>query len=211
MGLADVINGMLAGPRGQPQQQPQESRGGMSPVTMAVLGVLAYKALKGSGILGGSQPAATGESGAPGGAESGGTGGLGGLLGGLLGGAGGSQRGSGDLAGGLGGLLGGASAGSLLSGGLSNLIKDLQNAGHGQAAQSWVGTGPNQPIPPNELGDAIGEDTIAALSKQTGMSRGDLLAALSRHLPEVVDRLTPQGRVPNEREAQQLAESRPAA
>jgi uncharacterized protein YidB (DUF937 family) len=43
------------------------------------------------------------------------------------------------------------------------------------------------------------------------MSRNDLLAALSRHLPEVVDRLTPQGRVPNEREAQQLAESRPAA
>lgn len=220
MGLADVINGMLAGPRGQPEQQPQESRGGMSPVTMAVLGVLAYKALKGSGILGGSQPAAAGESGASGGTESGSTGGglggglggsLGGLLGGLLGGMGGSQRGSGDAAGGLGGLLGGASAGSLLSGGLSNLVKDLQNAGHGQAAQSWVGSGPNQQIPPNELGNAIGEDTIAALSKQTGMSRSDLLAALSRHLPEVVDRLTPQGRVPNEREAQQLAESRPAA
>jgi uncharacterized protein YidB (DUF937 family) len=188
----------------------------MSPVTMAVLGVLAFKALKGSGILGGSQPAAAGESEATGGAESGSTGGglgggLGGLLGGLLGGAGGSQRGSGDVAGGLGGLLGGASAGSLLSGGLSNLLKDLQNAGHGQAAQSWVGSGPNQQIPPNELGNAIGEDTISALSKQTGMSRNDLLAALSRHLPEVVDRLTLQGRVPNEREAQQLAESRPAA
>lgn len=211
MGLADVINGMLAGPRGQPQQQPQESRGGMSPVTMAVLGVLAYKALKGSGILGGGQPAAAGERGTTGDAESGSSGGLGGLLGGLLGGAGGSQRGLGDLAGGLGGLLGGASAGSVLSGGLSNLIKDLQNAGQGQAAQSWVGSGPNQPIPPDQLEDAIGEDTITALSRQTGMSRSDLLAALSRHLPEVVDRLTPQGRVPNEREAQQLAESRPAA
>ena len=213
MGLADVISGMLAGPRGQPQQQPQESRGGMSPVTMAVLGVLAYKALKGSGILGGGQPAASGQDEPTGGAqgESGSSGGLGGLLGGLLGGAGGSQRGLGDLAGGLGGLLGGASAGSVLSGGLSNLVKDLQNSGHGQAAQSWVGTGPNQPIAPNELGAAIGDDTIDALSRQTGMSRSDLLAALSRHLPEVVDRLTPHGRVPNEREAQQLAESRPAA
>jgi len=211
MGLADVINGMLAGPRGQPQQQPQESRGGMSPVTMAVLGVLAYKALKGSGILGGGQPAASGQDEDTGAAQSGSGGGLGGLLGGLLGGAGGSQRGLGDLAGGLGGLLGGASAGSVLSGGLSNLVKDLQNSGHGQTAQSWVGTGPNQPIAPNELGAALGDDTIDALSRQTGMSRNDLLATLSRHLPEVVDRLTPNGRVPNEREAQQLAESRPAA
>lgn len=211
MGLADVINGMLAGPRGQPQQQPQESRGGMSPVTMAVLGVLAYKALKGSGILGGGQPAASGQGEDTGAAQSGSGGGLGGLLGGLLGGAGGSQRGLGDLAGGLGGLLGGASAGSVLSGGLSNLVKDLQNSGHGQTAQSWVGTGPNQPIAPNELGAALGDDTIDALSRQTGMSRNDLLATLSRHLPEVVDRLTPNGRVPNEREAQQLAESRPAA
>lgn len=213
MGLADVINGMLAGPRGQPQQQPQDSRGGMSPVTMAVLGVLAYKALKGSGILGGGQPSASGQGEDTGGAqgESGSGGGLGGLLGGLLGGAGGSQRGLGDLASGLGGLLGGASAGSVLSGGLSNLVKDLQNTGHGQTAQSWVGTGPNQPIAPNELGTALGDDTIDALSRQTGMSRGDLLATLSQNLPEVVNRLTPHGRVPNEREAQQLAESRPAA
>jgi uncharacterized protein YidB (DUF937 family) len=200
MGLADVINGMLAGPRGQPQA-PQQSRGGMSPITIALLGLLAYKAFKGSGQ---PDPRAAGP------AEPG-TGGLGGLLGGLLSGAGGgAQGGLGNLAGGLGGLgglFGGASAGSTLSSGLSNLINDLQNAGHGQTAQSWVGTGANQPIAPNELGNALGDDTVQTLSNQTGMSPSDLLAALSRHLPEVVDQLTPDGRMPTQTEAQQLAES----
>ncbi len=203
MGLADVINGMLAGPRGQPQI-PQQSQGGMSPITIALLGVLAYKAFKGSGMTSGAQSAPG--TAAPGGP---GTGGLGGLLGGLLGSAGGTQRGLGDLAAGLGGLFGGASAGTTLTSGLSNLINDMQNAGHGQAAQSWVGTGPNQAIAPNELATALGDDTVQALSNQTGMSPSDLLAALSRHLPEVVDRLTPQGRLPTESEAQQLAQSGP--
>jgi len=202
MSLADVINGMLAGPRGQPQT-PQQSRGGMSPITIALLGVLAYKALKSKGMTSGGQPAP--ETGGTG------TGGVGGLLGGLFSGASGTQGGLGDLAGGLGGLFGGASAGNTLTSGLSNLINDLQNAGHGQAAQSWVGTGPNQPIAPNELANALGDDTVQALSKQTGMSPSDLLAALSQHLPEVVDRLTPEGRVPTLSEAQQLAQSGPEA
>ncbi len=200
MGLADVINGMLAGPRGQPQA-PQPS-GGMSPITIALLGLLAYKAFKGSGTSGGGQPAP--------GTTRGDAGGLGGLLGGLFGGAGATQGGLGNLAGGLGGVFGGASAGSTLTSGLSNLINDLQNAGHGQTAQSWVGTGPNQPIAPNELAKALGEDTVQSLSNQTGMSPSDLLAALSRHLPEVVDRLTPEGRLPTQSEAQQIAQSEPA-
>ena len=206
MGLLDVVNGVLNGPRGQSQPQPA-AKGGMSPMTMAILGVLAYKALKGSGVLGGAQPAAPGSedrqapslvpsAGAPGG-------GLGDILGGLLGGGG-------STSGGLGGLLGGASAGGALSGGLANLLKDLQNAGHGQAAQSWVGTGPNQPIAPNDLAAALGGDTLDALTKQTGMTRGDLLAGLSQHLPGVVDQLTPQGRLPSGKEAAQLVESAPA-
>ena len=213
MGLLDVINGMLAGPRGQGQpQQPDSAKGGMSPVTMAVLGVLAYKALKGSGILGGAQPAAGGEASptpaaAGTGTASGGfadiLGGLGGLLGG--GASTGTQGGLGDLvSGGLGGLFGGASTGSTLTSGLANLVKDLQNAGQARAAQSWVSTGPNQPIAPDDLGAAIGEDTVQALTKQTGMSRDDLLAALSQHLPEVVNQLTPQGRLPTEGEAAEL-------
>jgi uncharacterized protein YidB (DUF937 family) len=190
MGLLDLVNGVLNGAGGQAQPN---ARGGMSPMTMAMLGLLAYKTVKSSGILGGAQPAAQG-------------GGLGGVLDGFLGGApAGVESGlSNILPGGLGGLFGGASAGTALSGGLANLIQDLQNAGHGQPAQSWVGTGPNQQIPPNDLAAAIGGDTLDALVKQTGMSRDDLLAGLSQHLPGIVDKLTPQGRLPTGKEAAQL-------
>jgi uncharacterized protein YidB (DUF937 family) len=109
----------------------------------------------------------------------------------------------------LDGLLSGAAAGTVLSGGLGNLIKDLQNAGQGQAARSWVTTGPNQQIAPNDLAVALGADTVEALSKQTGMTRDDLLAGLSQHLPGIVDQLTPQGRLPTENEIGELVESAP--
>jgi uncharacterized protein YidB (DUF937 family) len=217
MGLLDVVNGMLNGPRGQRQPQP-EAKGGMSPITMAILGLLAYKAVKGSGVLGGAQPAAPGGADRPppvppGRMASAGTpgGGLADILGGLLGGAPAKPGSSlNDLIpGGLGGLLGGAAAGTVLSGGLGTLIKDLQNAGLGQAAQSWVATGPNQQIAPNDLAAAIGADTIDALTKQTGMTRDELLAGLSQHLPGIVDQLTPQGRLPTEKEAAQQLESAP--
>jgi uncharacterized protein YidB (DUF937 family) len=202
MGLLDVVNGVLNGPRGQSQPQP-DTKGGMSPMTMAILGLLAYKALKGGGILGGAQPAPQG-----GGDRQTPGGGLGDILGGLLGG--GPAGAGSSTSGGLGGLLGGASVGAALSGGLANLLKGLQNAGQGQAAQSWVSTGPNQPIAPNDLATALGDDTLDVLTKQTGMTRADLLAGLSRHLPGVVDQLTPQGRLPNGKEAAQLLESAPA-
>jgi uncharacterized protein YidB (DUF937 family) len=166
--------------------------------------VLAYKALKGSGILGGAQP--TADAGTGGGLGNV-LGGLGGVLGGgASGGAyGGSQGSLGDLlSGGIGSLLGGASAGGTLTSGLSNLIAGFENAGQARAAQSWVGTGPNQPIAPNDLGAALGEDTIQALTERTSLSRDDLLAALSQHLPEVVNQLTPQGRLPTASEAGKL-------
>jgi uncharacterized protein YidB (DUF937 family) len=87
------------------------------------------------------------------------------------------------------------------------LIKDLQSAGQGQAAQSWVGTGPNQPIEPNALGAALGTETIDALVAHTGMSREQLLTGLSGHLPGIVDQLTPQGRLLSEGEAAQLLDA----
>jgi uncharacterized protein YidB (DUF937 family) len=164
---------------------------------MALLGLLAYKAFKGSGTAARAPGADTT-------AGNGRGGGLLGGLGGLLGGAGGAQGGFADLAGRLGGLFGGASAGGALSSGLSNLIRDLQGAGVPQA-QSWVGSGANQPVSPDQLGEALGGHTVDELTRQTGMSRGDLLSALSQHLPDVVDRLTPHGRLPSEGEAQQLA------
>ncbi len=104
----------------------------------------------------------------------------------------------------MGGLLGGAAAGSVLSGGLDNLIKGFQQSGHGRAAQSWVGTGPNQEIAPNQLADALGSDTLDALSRQTGLRREELLDGLSQQLPDLVDQLTPHGRLPTAEEASRM-------
>jgi hypothetical protein len=124
-------------------------------MTMVLLGLLAYKALKSSGglgsVLGGSLPAPAGTgrmtAPSPSGVNPGNPGGgaLGEILGGLFGGASSGTGPGGSLGGlipgGLGGLLGGAGAGSVLSGGLGNLIKDLQNNGQGEIAKSGVANG----------------------------------------------------------------------
>ena len=179
-------------------------------MTMALLGLLAYKAFKSSGglgsVLGGSQPSPVGAG--PGGMNPGNPGGgaLGEILGGLFGGTSSGTGPGGSLGGlipgGLGGLPGGA--GSVLSGGLGNLIKDLQNNGQGQVANSWVANGPNQAIAPGSLEAAVGVDTLDALSKQTGMKREDILSGLSQQLPDLVDHLTPDGRVPTQEEAARM-------
>jgi uncharacterized protein YidB (DUF937 family) len=127
------------------------------------------------------------------GAQSGARASGGGLLG-MLGG----QGGAGGL---LGGLLGGGSAAGLLSGGLGELLDRFSGSGHGDVAKSWVGTGPNREIETPQLEQALGEDTIATLTQQTGLSREELLARLKTVLPTAVDKLTPQGHIPSETEA----------
>src|SRR5215469_10428906 len=119
MGLMDVLNGMQNGPRGNANSS------GMSPVTMAVIGLLAYKALKSFTAQPGAAPAgsAPGRSGPP------------------------AQ----NTGGGLGGILGGGAAGSVLSGGLNDLLKQFQQAGQGGAANTWVGSGPNKAISADDL------------------------------------------------------------
>jgi uncharacterized protein YidB (DUF937 family) len=114
----------------------------------------------------------------------------------------GSAGGQGGL-GGLGGLLGGLggagsapSAGGFLGGGLNQLVDLFTKNGQGQTVQSWVGPGPNQQIAPPQLERAIGPDVLDTLSKQTGLSRDELLARLSRELPQAVDKYTPEGRLP---------------
>jgi len=211
MGLLDILQGMQNGPRGQRQPSSSGSGGGMSPVMMALLGLLAYKALKGSG----GQAATPGGMGRPASHPSGGTvnasnpgGGLGDVLGELQA----KWRSGASLAdmirGGLDGLLGGAAAGSVLSGGLGNLIKEFQQSGHGRTAQSWVGTGPNQEIAPNDLANALGNDTLNALSQKTGLGREDLLTGLRQHLPDLIDKLTPNGRLPTHEEASRMVLSK---
>ena len=108
------------------------------------------------------------------------------------------------IPGGLGSLLGGAGAGGLLTGGLGKLLQDFQNSGQGGAMQSWIGNGPNQPISPKNLESAIGNDTLDALAKRTGMNRDDLLTQMSQTLPGLVDKLTPNGRLPTQEEASRM-------
>ena len=197
MGLLDILNGMQNGPHG-PSNPSTQSNGGMSPLTMAILGLLAWKAVK-HFTQDNAQPNAAPNSAPPPAPPSGGGlgGGLGGALGGALGGGGGL---GGLLSGGLGGLLAGGAAGGALSGGLGDLLNQLKQNGHGDTADSWVGKGENKQIAPNDLANALGADQIDQLSAQSGMSRDDLLNGLSQYLPKVVDHLTPDGRLPNDSE-----------
>ena len=188
MGLLDIINGMQNGPRGQSTPAPAGS-GGMSPITIALMGLLAYKAIK---HLSPGQPAGT--SAAPTTASAS----EGGIAGQIPGGLGGLLQGS------LGGLLAGGAAGSVLSGGLNDLLKQFQQSGQGEVAHSWVGTGPNEEISPDDLSKALGEDQIKTLMAHSGMSRDELIAGLSQQLPELIDKVTPNGRLPTEQEASRL-------
>lgn len=114
--------------------------------------------------------------------------------------------GLGDLLGGLGGALGGATSGSVVSGGLGDLVDRFRQSGHGDKADSWINAGAtNAEVAPADLETTLGEDTIAELTQKTGLSRSELLERLSRTLPEAVNQLTPQGRLPTEAEAQGFA------
>jgi uncharacterized protein YidB (DUF937 family) len=107
----------------------------------------------------------------------------------------------GGAPGGLGGLLGqlgGGSAGGLLSGGLGELIDRFKQSGLGETADSWVRPGPNKQVAPSQLEQALGPEVLETLSRHTGLSKGELLARLSRELPEAVDKYTPEGRLPTE-------------
>jgi uncharacterized protein YidB (DUF937 family) len=77
------------------------------------------------------------------------------------------------------------------SGGLDGLMAKFQQGGAGDIAKSWVSTGPNLPISPDQLGQALGPDML----KQLG-GGNDMLGQLSQLLPQVVDGLTPEGKMP---------------
>lgn len=195
MGLIDVLNGMKNGPRGQSASSGSAggstggSGGGMSPITMGLLAWLAYKALKGGGILGSGASPAQAQPQTPLGQPSPQP----------------DQVGGPDWLDGLGKLIAGGAGGSILSGGLGELIKKLQQGGQGQAAQSWLGTGPNQSVSTGDLEKALGGDTLEELSRQTGVPRDQILSELSEHLPKTVDTLTPDGRLPSDKEASRWA------
>lgn len=109
-------------------------------------------------------------------------------LGKMLGHAGGG--GGGDLVGALGGLLGG-------EGGLEGLVSQLGAGGLGDIVGSWVDTGENKPVDPQQLAAALGPEKVAQLAGQSGLSIEALLPVLASALPSIIDAITPDGKVPS--------------
>jgi uncharacterized protein YidB (DUF937 family) len=89
------------------------------------------------------------------------------------------------------GLIGG-------QGGLNNLIGQFASKGLGDLIGSWVGTGKNLPISPDQIKSVLGEDKLKSLAANLGLSSNDVTSHLSNLLPNVVDKLTPDGKVPEE-------------
>ena len=147
-------------------------RGGMSPMMLGLMGLLAYRTLKGKGrladMLGTNQP--------------------------------GGSAGNAPAGGGLGGVLGGGS----LSAGLKDVLERFRQSGHDDKVQSWVSTGANKQIAPNEIEQALGEERVQWLMEQTGLPRDQLLQGLSGELPQAIDKLTPDGRIPTDDELSRL-------
>ena len=82
--------------------------------------------------------------------------------------------------------------------GLSGILAKLQQGGLGDAAQSWVGTGANQPVSPDALGGALGPDLMGMIARQLGGNQQQAAGTLADLLPGLIDQLTPQGRLPTD-------------
>jgi len=85
-------------------------------------------------------------------------------------------------------------------GGLGGLLAQLQQAGLDDAVRSWVGTGENKPVHPDDLGDALGKKAVGQMADQAGCKPDDFLSQLAKALPGIIDQLTHDGRVPNQQE-----------
>jgi uncharacterized protein YidB (DUF937 family) len=103
------------------------------------------------------------------------------------------------------GLLGGIVGAGMVSvvsgiiekhGGLQGVVSEFEKNGLGPTVKSWVGTGPNQPISPEDLHRALGPDLLQQLSEKSGLSVAELTQKLSQILPQAVDTLTPGGSIP---------------
>ena len=147
-------------------------------------------------VLGGAMGRSRGGD-APGGGLPGGMGGLGGILGGALGGGG--------LRGGLGGrnamlavLLPLAMQWIQRNGGIGNVLQRANQRGYGRQADSWVGTGDNEPLDPNAIDDMVGHDEVLRMSRQLGLPEQDVKEGFAEILPEMVNQLSPEGRMPQD-------------
>jgi uncharacterized protein YidB (DUF937 family) len=82
-------------------------------------------------------------------------------------------------------------------GGVQGIITQMEQQGLGATVKSWVGSGPNQPISPTQVHQAFGPQILSELAAKTGLNPQDLAAKISQVLPQVVDKLTPNGQVPS--------------
>ena len=93
--------------------------------------------------------------------------------------------------------------GGLLSG-LGGLLDKLEQGGLSHATNSWVGSSQNQPVSSNQLSSALGPDLIKVLAQRSGLSEEEVGKQLSQVLPGLVDKLTPNGRLPTAAELSQM-------
>jgi uncharacterized protein YidB (DUF937 family) len=138
--------------------------GSTSPIMLGLMGLLAYRTLKGKGRLA-------------------------------------DMLGTGAAPSGTGGAVGGNTG---LGSGLKDLLDRFRQNGQEDKVQSWVSTGANKPIAPQEIEQALGDERIEWLVEQTGMPREQLLQGLSGELPQAIDKLTPDGRLPTDEELSRL-------
>jgi uncharacterized protein YidB (DUF937 family) len=175
----------------------QQSGSGGSLMRMAVIGALAYHMIKNRGGLsnlfgfgGSTSPQSTTGAQADTSAET-------------------PPASSGIQSAGLGGLTGllsqvsDGNAGGAISGGVQHLLDSFRQNGMGEKIESWISNSQNKSISPGEMEQGLGSDMVNWLTNETGMAKDELLAGLSRFLPEAVDKLTPKGKVPTAEEAQQ--------
>lgn len=123
------------------------------------------------------------------------------VIGGLVSGSGGNPQMGNVLASLLSGSQGGMQQGGAQApgaGGLGGLMSAFQQAGLGDVMQSWINQGSNQPISPDQLHNVLGPNQAQAMANNAGMPLQDFLTQLSQHLPQAVDKMTPDGKLPDE-------------
>ena len=93
------------------------------------------------------------------------------------------------------------------AGGIQGIIEKFQSSGLGDTVASWVGTGQNQPVTPDQISQALGQDNIQVVVKQANIPAEQSGSILSALLPVLIDQLTPNGQVPQQNQMMELGKT----
>ncbi len=102
----------------------------------------------------------------------------------------------------LGGVLG-AGAVALVTkfvnqqGGIQGVVDQFQKKGLDGIINSWIGTGENQPVTADQITQTVGAEKINEMAKEAGVDPKDLAEQLAQHLPTAIDKITPDGKLPD--------------